>query len=184
MAETNGQGVGGIAGCPTMALPTPLPRRLNLGCGYDIRPAFLNVDLMEHHHPDLVADITNLPMLPSAWFEEIVATDVLEHIARPKIEDTLREWTRLLAPRGTMQIRVPSLLHLAALLLQPENQVADRANDIIHYMYGTQAYTGDYHLSGFTASTINDLLSKVGLYANTVDIKDGWMFDFEASRAS
>jgi hypothetical protein len=39
------------------ALPDPLPRKLNLGCGWDKRDGYLNVDLHGSHDPDLVADV-------------------------------------------------------------------------------------------------------------------------------
>ena len=60
-----------------MNLPDPLPLKANVGFGPDIRPGYLNVDMYEGFGPDLVADVTNLSMLPSAWFEEILAQDVL-----------------------------------------------------------------------------------------------------------
>jgi hypothetical protein len=79
----------------------PLPTRLSLGCGWDIRPDFLNVDFVPAHNPDLVADVTNLPMLPSGYFDEIVAQDVLEHFERGKTSGALAEWSRLLSDTGT-----------------------------------------------------------------------------------
>jgi predicted SAM-dependent methyltransferase len=100
-----------------MQLPDPLPRNLNLGCGYDHRPGFLNVDSDPACGSDLIADVCSLPMLPSRWFDHIVAHDVLEHISRTKTDEVLEEWARLLAPAGHMAVRVPSLQHLAALTL-------------------------------------------------------------------
>jgi hypothetical protein len=163
-------------------LPDPLPRRLNLGCGYDIRPGYLNVDFVERHGPDLLADVTSLPMLPTGWFEEIVANDVLEHIERTRTDAVLAEWARLLAADGRLQLRVPSLLHLAMLLIAPENRGADRASQLIHLLFGTQAYTGDYHLTSFTAATLERHLAVAGLIAHGVGMRDGWMFEVLASR--
>ena len=74
------------------------PKRLNLGCGYDIRPEYLNVDLHARHGPDLLADVTNLGMLPSEWFSKIIALDVLEHVEGHNVQVALSEWSRLLAP--------------------------------------------------------------------------------------
>ena len=62
--------------------PAAHPARLNLGCGYDRREGFLNVDLHAFHDPDLVGDVRSLPALPSGRYTEIVAQDVLEHLER------------------------------------------------------------------------------------------------------
>jgi hypothetical protein len=35
--------------------------RLNLGCGYDVRPGWLNIDLYQRHGPDVVAVVRRLP---------------------------------------------------------------------------------------------------------------------------
>jgi predicted SAM-dependent methyltransferase len=140
-----------------------IPRRLNLGCGWDIRDGYLNVDLHERHNPDLIANVLDLSMLPSDWFEEIVAQDILEHVERSKVEIALREWARLLSPGGVLEVRVPSLEMLFKMLAQPNNRPAEEAAKIIHLMYGTQAYTGDYHLAGFTAAVLEKHLNDVGL---------------------
>src|SRR5262245_52584737 len=139
-----------------------IPVRLNLGCGYDKRAGYLNVDLQVFHSPDLVADVTALP-LPSGHFELIVAQDVLEHLERKRVPAALTEWSRLLAHEGVLELRVPSLFDLFFMLAAPENRSAEDSAKVIHLLYGTQAYTGDYHLSGFTAELLEDLLSKAGL---------------------
>ena len=85
-----------------------LPRRMNLGCGWDHRDGYLNVDFQDFHHPDLVADVRNLDMLPAAWFEEIIAQDVLEHLERTEADAALAEWARLLAPGGSSCCACPT----------------------------------------------------------------------------
>jgi predicted SAM-dependent methyltransferase len=137
-----------------MALPDPLPRRVNLGCGYDIRAGYLNVDADARPNPDLLADVTSLPMLSDGHFDELLANDVLEHIERTRTDAVLAELTRLLAPDGTMRLRVPTLLQLAGLALSPGYQDAEHAAGIIHLMFGTQAHTGDYHHTSFTPATL------------------------------
>ncbi|MEJ8811730.1 DUF4214 domain-containing protein [Variovorax ureilyticus] len=158
------------------------PTRLNLGCGYDVRPGYLNVDLHERHDPDLVADVTSLGMLPSGEFTEIVAQDVLEHVERHKVDVALTEWARLLAPDGVIQVRVPSLELMFRMLAQPQNRPAEEAAKVIHLMYGTQAYTGDYHLAGFTASVLEKHLNDVGLQICRADVAHGWCFDVHARK--
>jgi hypothetical protein len=160
----------------------PLPTRLNVGCGWDHRPGFLNVDLMPKHNPDLVADVTDMPMLPSGHFEEIVAQDVLEHFERSKTMIALREWGRLLSPTGILYVRVPSLLHMMDLLESAEGRGPEEAAKIIHLIYGTQAYNGDYHLAGFTYSTLCDQLTSAGLTIKRLEMQDTWLFDLQITK--
>lgn len=49
---------------PAKPLPEPLPRRLNVGCGYDIRKGFLNIDSGDWHNSDYIVDIIDPNMLP------------------------------------------------------------------------------------------------------------------------
>ncbi|RYD16965.1 MAG: methyltransferase domain-containing protein [Lysobacteraceae bacterium] len=165
-------------------LPDPLPRKMNVGCGYDYRQGYLNVDLHAVHKPDLVADVTHLPMLPDGAFEEIVAQDVLEHFERARTAPALAEWARLLAPEGVLHVRVPSLLGMFELLARPERREPAKAEEIIHLVYGTQAYNGDYHLAGFTAATLAEQLRRAGLLICKASMMDGWLFDVSARKCA
>jgi len=164
------------------APPHPLPRKANLGCGFDLREGFLNVDFQEFHHPDLVADVTDLSDLPSGHFEHIVAQDVLEHLERDLVPRALAEWSRLLASDGVLELRVPSLCHLLELLCRPDHRSADAAASILHLVYGTQAYSGDYHQSGFTIELLTSHLADVGLMVCRAAIRDEWLFEISARK--
>jgi predicted SAM-dependent methyltransferase len=159
-----------------------MPDKLNIGCGYDIRPGYLNVDLHERHGPDLVADITDLNMLPSDYFSEIVAQDVLEHLERQKTVPALQEWSRLLKDNGVIEIRVPSLLGMFEFLAAPEWRPIERTEEAIHLMYGTQAYTGDYHLAGFTAEVLAEYLRRASLALCKAEILGSWLFVVHARK--
>lgn len=160
----------------------PLSKRLNLGCGFDIRDGYLNVDLHERHRPDLVADVTSLPMLPSGYFEEIVAQDILEHLERHKTVPTLQEWSRLLSPGAIIHIRVPSLFGQFELLSSPDWRSIERTEEVIHFIYGSQSYMGDYHLAGFTARVLAEYLSRAGLTVCKAELFDSWLFAVSARK--
>jgi predicted SAM-dependent methyltransferase len=69
--------------------------KLNLGCGFDNRKDYLNVDMHAFTNPDLLANVTDLSMLPSAAYDEILAQDVLEHFRWSDTPRALFEWNRL-----------------------------------------------------------------------------------------
>jgi len=160
------------------------PRSLNIGCGWDKKPGFVNVDLNSFHDPDVVADACDLSMFESGSFDYILAQDILEHMERSKTVVALTEWSRLLSPTGCIDIRVPSLFGMFELLAKPENQPADKAETIVHLMYGTQAYNGDYHLAGFTAELLVEYLKRAGLVVRRAAIHDEWLFDLQVTKAA
>ncbi|TXN60960.1 methyltransferase domain-containing protein [Methylobacterium sp. WL6] len=164
----------------------PYPVKLNVGCGYDIREGYLNVDNGDWHNPDLISDITDLKELPDQYFSEIVAQDVLEHIDREKQVHTVQRWARLLTPDGRLKVRVPSLTDMVALAFHPEWQNTERQNYLIQMVYGTQAYPGDYHRCGYTPQTVTDLAAASGLVVSNVELRDSWLYDltFRPARAS
>ncbi len=108
-------------------LPDPLPRKINVGCGYDYRQGYLNVDLHAVYKPDLVADVTHLPIVPDGAFDAIVAQDVLEHFERARTAPALAEWSRLLAPGGVLHVRAPSLLGMFELLARTDRREPAKA---------------------------------------------------------
>jgi predicted SAM-dependent methyltransferase len=107
--------------------------RLNLGAGNDIRNGWCNVDLQAGDGVDLVCDVSHLPFADKS-IEKIYASDVLEHIMYAKVPGTLKEWYRVLAPKSTITIKVPSLSTIAT------NYVRHEINtkEFVRLVYGGQ----------------------------------------------
>ena len=156
------------------------PRKVNLGCGFDHRDGYLNVDFHPDHNPDLLADVRTLPMLPDGHYEEVLAQDILEHLVRSDMAPTLAEWARITAIGGTLIVRVPDIIGIARLLA--EEHTMHRQDQMIHVMYGTQAYDGDYHLNGFTELALRHSLHDAGFVTRTLERQLGWLFDCSAER--
>ena len=161
--------------------PAAHPRKLNLGAGYDNRPGYLNVDAQAFHSPDLVGDVRALPELPSGFYDEIVAQDVLEHLVRADVPVALVEWRRLLAPGGRLWLRVPDLPALLRWLDASDDP--DRQRQILHLLFGTQAYEGDYHHAGFTDVLLPDELHRAGFARVDLERRDEWLWEGEAFAA-
>ncbi|MEN6313260.1 MAG: methyltransferase domain-containing protein [Clostridiaceae bacterium] len=158
------------------------PNKLNLGCGYDIRSGYLNIDFQSFHSPDLIADITNLEMLPSGYYEEIIAQDVLEHIPRTQTQTVLNEWSRLLKQQGLLKIRTTNILGAFKLFSWPGFDTAEKHEELMHCIFGTQAYNGDFHYTAFTETLIRCYLNHTGLTIISIQPKDEWLFDIVAQK--
>ncbi|MCP3939532.1 MAG: methyltransferase domain-containing protein [Actinomycetia bacterium] len=159
-----------------------LPDRLNLGCGWDHRDGYLNVDFQDYHNPDLVADVRDLSMLPSESFVEIIAQDVLEHLERRDTRPALTEWARLLKDGGTVVLRVPDIIGVARLIDREKS--VEHHETMVHALFGTQAYSGDYHYVGFTELTLRKALHDTGFVVSDLRRKDEWLFDCVATKVA
>ena len=161
-------------------LPADLPTRLNLGCGFDKRDGYLNVDFQDFHAPDLVADVRDLSALPDGHFDEVMAIDVLEHMERTESAQALAEWHRVLAPGGRLRLQVPDVMAVGQ-LLQERDSYEDHEL-FIHHLYGTQAYTGDFHLAGFTDRLMIELLRTVGFDSIRTRCEHQWLLVVDAEK--
>jgi len=158
------------------------PNKINLGCGFDKRDGFLNVDLNAFHEPDLVCDVTDLRRLPDGYYEYVLANDILEHILRVKTQNTLKEWNRILKPGGVLELQVPNVIGLLNLLTHPDYQTPEKQEELLQCLFGTQGYDGDFHYPGFTEVYIRYLLESAGFDILQIASKDEWLFVIQARK--
>lgn len=95
-------------------MPEQPPRKLNLGCGFDKREGWLNVDSFDACEPDRRLDIEATPWdLPSNGFDHVLMKHVLEHVGADftTFAAIMRELYRILAPDGQLEIHVPHVRH-------------------------------------------------------------------------
>jgi predicted SAM-dependent methyltransferase len=84
--------------------------KLNLGCGFDRREGWLNVDNFGECQPDRLLDLEQTPWdLPSDAFDEILLKHVLEHVGADfaTFAAVMRELHRVAAPDAIVEIHVP-----------------------------------------------------------------------------
>ena len=156
-------------------------RKLNLGCGFDHRDGYLNVDLQSFHKPDLVADCCELA-LPDGHYEEVVARDLLEHLPRSHTAKALAEWNRVLAADGVLLIRTTRLEGILELLNLPQFKGIEKQRELIQCLFGTQAYDGDFHHTAFTEPLLHDYLENAGFLVEKISVRDHWLFDATARK--
>nr|WP_199065386.1 hypothetical protein [Chromobacterium sp. ASV5] len=84
--------------------------KLNLGCGYDKRPGFINVDSEAACQPDQVVDLETFPW---PWADNSVSEILLSHVLEHLGADTktylsiIKELYRVCAPDACVTIIVP-----------------------------------------------------------------------------
>ena len=87
-------------------------RKLNLGCGRDIRPGYVNLDLVKIPGIDVVADLERRLPFPDDTFDEIFSSHVLEHVR--DLIPLLGELARISKPGAVLRIEVPHLSFFGA----------------------------------------------------------------------
>ena len=83
-------------------------RKLNLGCGTDIRPGWVNADLVDYGG-NRVLDLNQYPYpFPDNHFDYVLCSHVLEHLAN--FNRVVTELWRITRPAGMIEVRVPFFL--------------------------------------------------------------------------
>ena len=81
-------------------------KKLNLGCGKDIKKDWINLDSVKLKGVNLIHDINKFPYpFKNNEFDEILCSHILEHV--DDIIKTLRELHRITKNKGKIRIRSP-----------------------------------------------------------------------------
>jgi hypothetical protein len=101
--------------------------RLNLGCGDDLRPGYLNVDLYPPYD-----ERVDLASFPWPWSdgsaEEVIMLDFLEHFPYRDTGKILGEAWRVLTPGGRLDVQVPDFDHCARAAMSLEDTSGYQCN--------------------------------------------------------
>jgi predicted SAM-dependent methyltransferase len=94
-------------------------RCLEIGPGDERIPGFETVNVFWTPVTDYIGDARRLPF-PDGTFSIVYASHVLEHTPWYSAAVTLREWFRVLAPGGRVEIWVPDALKIARAFVAAE----------------------------------------------------------------
>lgn len=89
--------------------------------------------------------------------EEIYACHILEHFSRMKVSDVLKEWNRVLIPKGILRIAVPDFESIAA-----EYSINHDLDILMGLLYGGQNYEYNYHYQTYDFNRLSRLLTDAG----------------------
>ena len=135
--------------------------RLNLGAGNDIREGYDNIDIRPL--PNVIqADVCNLPY-EKGTVDEIVASDIYEHVSYHKSKDLLKHWISLLKPGGKLILRAPCL---DAIILYFIKAVSLRDIEIgIAAIFGGQDYKENTHYTIAQSQLMEQYLRDAGIHS-------------------
>jgi hypothetical protein len=162
------------------ASPAVMSRMLNIGCGYDKRPGYLNIDMDPACEPDFLVGPDNADDLPADYFQKVLAKDVLEHIPRTQTLSALLQWARYLQLGGRLELQTSSIYGVVDMMRQQESFAYHYGMTVC--MFGSQAHPGDFHYTGFTEQTLRVHLLAAGFMPISVKLCDGWLFHVQAMK--
>ena len=137
--------------------------KLNLGCGYDYRRGFINIDFYNSSVADLTSPLGTLD-LPENHFEYIVLNDVIEHLGYCEASFLLSKLYLWLKADGILAIKTP---HIEQSLRQFVEAKDDEERDkILCWVYGIED-AGMEHKFCFPLSLLEQTLAYYGLKTNS-----------------
>lgn len=164
----------------------------------NMAPYGINWENLEHKdgiagfHPEIQkethwkVDDHLLTGIPDDRFDFIYAHHVLEHIPHEQTVETLREWVRVLKPKGRLMVFVPDFQYVAQWIVEGKlDTVMFRCEPWMAGMehfdvtprklfWGAQRYPGDAHLNGFTLESLRQAAFAAGCAAEEVQVsQDG-----------
>ena len=135
--------------------------RLNLGAGIKPIKGFINVDKHDFGKCYIKADVRKLPFKDN-YADYILASEILEHIPLKDLNNTLREWVRVLKPGGRMVIKCPDFDALAQEWLETPFSPEGYGN-LAQGIYGNQITDEEFHVAPINRQFLNYYLSGLKL---------------------
>jgi predicted SAM-dependent methyltransferase len=120
------------------------PLKLNLGCGSNKLPDYVNIDGEASCKPDVLHNILEKFPYKAGAAEEIVMFHCIEHIHRSLHQKLFTEIWRLLRPGGRLIISYPEFLKAVENWKTNYKGKKDFWENVI---YGRQLYPGDAHVT-------------------------------------
>lgn len=152
--------------------------KLNLGCGQDIRPDYLNIDIAEK---DVNSRMFKTGCVKSIdWIcenetvEEILAIDILPYIPPHELQHTIKNWVKKLKPNGIIKISIIDLFAISEAFVRGQASV----DELIVLLFGK---INDQRLSAMDSQMLVSLMEANKL---TIETKrfDGIIFYIEAKK--
>ena len=101
-------------------------KRLNVGCGRDIKEGWINLDMVKHEGVDVIHDLNKFPYpFKDNTFDIILASQIIEHLDNPL--SFIKELWRIAKPGAEINI---GTVHFSSPTVWGDITHKDRINQI------------------------------------------------------
>ncbi len=139
-------------------LPQVEGKYIHLGCGSINHPKMINVDLRPDGHIHYLSNVEKLPMFPDNYADLIYVSHCLEHISYQILDNVLKEWHRVLKPKGILRVSVPNF----DTMIEMYNDNYQDITQILPPLLGGQDYKYNFHYAAFNEKYLKHLFAKNG----------------------
>ena len=147
--------------------------KLNIGCGDEVLEGYINLDPHIDNEGIIKEDfITYAQGIEDNYFDEILCEAVLEHTPHSAALGFLMEMFRILKPGGKVDIVVPDMDYLFTYWHHSSD--AHRWTDLRFKIFGRQDRGGQYHLSPWNTSILEEHLQRAGF---SYQLWHGWSYN-------
>lgn len=131
-------------------------RKLNFGCGADIKKGYINLDKSKISGVDVVHDIDRRPWpFPSNYFDEVYGRDAIEHVR--DLVKAMAEIHRICKPNAKLRLIVPYWHSSAA--FYPNHNFFFNVDSFKMFTEKNRSYDAHY---GFKMEKIEFIPSRIG----------------------
>jgi predicted SAM-dependent methyltransferase len=125
---------------------------------------------------DHVCNANDLSRFADNTYDKIYASHVVEHLDYVgELQNTLKEWNRVLVPGGEVLISVPNLDVLAGLILEKNKLSVNDRFFVMRMIFGGHVDKYDYHVVGLNEDFLTNFLAASG-YVNIRTVKEFGLF--------
>ncbi len=147
--------------------------RLNLGCGTNKLPGWVNIDSVEGFNPDLVHDLANPLPYGDLSVDELLAEDLLEHFDKYQRYFFCLEITRVLKIGGKITVQVPNFKKFVWQFLRM------KFDDFVDNLFGetmlaSKVYCGHFgnHKWGYSPESLAKFMDQFGIAAKKIEKRE------------
>lgn len=152
-------------------------KKLNLGCGNKAMPGYTNVDIFSGPIVNEIFQIDDIPYTDGS-IGAIHSEHALEHVPFRRVENTLKEWSRVLMPQGELLLKIPDFGECCKSYVNAKTKF-DRwwYKATVYGIQESQAGEPDeaqIHKSGFSQDEIGEVLERFDFVVDYIKPYDGF----------